>query len=312
MGEEGKEEEHNNGMLMREFAERNDLVIVNTWKEGGSEWTWISKDKRTRIDYIMMSMNMWEGEGGTIKRGEVERQQINYGLDWKFVDHIPVGCGAKWPTYDIHIQRKREVNTRKMLTDIRKKGRRRQIRFIYKCQTKWKQREEERNDMLIQSQIGEMDNMAEEIIEESAKEVWPVEGKLKPGKKTETKEKALEKWMIFISIREEWETQDEKERKEEENRKWRGRMSNPDNEEMEQIRSRARELKKNKAWKCKEYQCKEICEVLIGRKNKEEEQKMLRRIIKVWKPRAEFIKWDKQVSKEKKEEKEKERKQEKE
>ena len=68
--------------------------------------------------------------------------------------------------------------------------------------------------------------------------------------------------MTFINIREEWETQDEKEHEEEE-RKWRGRMNNPDNTEMRQIRIRARELKKNKTWKCKEYKCKEICEVLI-------------------------------------------------
>ena len=110
IGEVDQEEENEHGRLITEFAERNKFIVTNTWDERGGGWTWTNNQRFGRVDYILVSENMWREEE-EVKRAIEETNMINEGLYWKMQDHIPVGTNVNWTKYAPRPRNENPINT---------------------------------------------------------------------------------------------------------------------------------------------------------------------------------------------------------
>ena len=172
IGEEKAEDENENGTLLREFAERNRLIITNTWNYEGSGWTWKNNTKWGRVDYVLVSENLWRGTNEPVKRGIQEAHRINEGLWWKMQDHIPIGTRINWTKYRPGHKNENKIDKQTMNFEL-KRNKEKKIEYAKKCGLEWRKRGEERDEIVLRGDVGKYDAMADEIMMKIAEEMWP-------------------------------------------------------------------------------------------------------------------------------------------
>ena len=105
----GAEPENYNGTLLREAAERHDLVAVNTFDSRASGKTWYGgKGGATRVDYILMDRSSVRMDDKVILGREMHRR-LRTLVSLEVMDHVPLCLHFQYRPWQPPPQKNRRI-----------------------------------------------------------------------------------------------------------------------------------------------------------------------------------------------------------